>query len=121
MVYRFYGKYGELPRVKLWTKTGEKELSRTVRLEHHPVTSEVFAYVQCAVVVRNPKPDSLWKNKSKPEYWEQEYPICIGEKYDSLLTSEEYKKQEQEFKAKIVENVKNNYMALSAESRSIWD
>ena len=32
MVYRFYGKYGELARIKLWTKTGERELPRTIRL-----------------------------------------------------------------------------------------
>ena len=121
MVYRFYGKYGELARIKLWTKTGEKELIHTVKLEHHPETNEVIAYVQCAIVIRGLKEEGLWKNKKKPEYWEQDYPICVGEKCGSLFTLEEFKKKEKEFKAQIAENVRNNYTAISAEIRSIWE
>ena len=114
MVYRFYGKYGELARIKLWTKTGEKELSHTIRLEHHPVTNEVRAYVRCALVVQ--VPEFLDASKVK----EIEYPICVCEKYSALLTTEEFKKKEKELKVNIVENVKKNYGAISAEIRSIW-
>lgn len=121
MVYRHYGGYGELPMIKLWTKTGEKDLPRTVKLEQHPVTNEVTAYVRCAIIERHPQPEWAWKNKAKPEYYENAYPICVAEKYSSLLTAEEFKTKEKEFKAKIAENIKKKYSAIYLGNRSIWN
>lgn len=116
MVFRFYGAYGELLRVKLWTKTGEKELSYAVELEHHPVTNELLAIVRCAIVVKVP----AGPLKTKSGFTEQEYLISVAEKYASLLTPEEFKKQKKEIKSNIVENIKNNYKTISRGTRSIW-
>ena len=91
MVYRFYGKYGELARIKLWTKTGERELPRTIRLEHHPVKNEVIAYVRCAVVEQ-----VSYNYAGVTNFMEVEHPICVAEKYNELLTSEEFKKKGKE-------------------------
>jgi len=119
MVYRFYAQHGELPRVKIWTKTGEKELPRTVSLEYNPKTKELYAVVKCAAVVQ--VPCGFPGSQLQSDIIEQEYPICVREKYNTLLTLEEFKQNQKEYKEQIVQNIRNNYSAIWAGSRSIWE
>ena len=78
--------------------------------------NEVIAYVRCAVVEQ-----VSYNYAGVTNFMEVEHPICVAEKYNELLTSEEFKKKGKELKSNIIENVKKNYSAISMGTRSIWD
>lgn len=112
MTYKFFSGCGELPVLKVWTKSFDKDLPKTVKLEYNPQTRQVTAMVQVAIITKR----AMGETKTG----EFTYPISRAEVLPMQMPMEAFAANKASLKAQIVANVYKNFITLSMNGGNLW-